>query len=214
MRTMTPTTAIAAATVAAPTVATSTVAAHTLAAQTMAPPKPAAALPAALADTRVSVLFDDGSCLLGNGMRALRAVSCLVELQVGDRVLASVSGDGLCHVLHILMRCGGDSAGLSVPGARSVALRQSRIAVHAVESIDIGSAGDASLSAAGGTLSLNGRNLFTTVSESLVEQAGHYVGKFGQYLLDVRQLLRLHGNDALLTATSDIKVDAERISMG
>lgn len=189
--------------------------------RTLNPTAAAAATPVAttapstmMVDTRVSVLFDDGSCLLCNGVRAYRAVSCLVELQVGDRVLANVSGDGLCHVLHILMRGEGESAGLSVPGARSVALRQARIALHAIETLDMGSAGEASLSAAGGTLSLNGRNLFLTVSESIVEQANHYVGKFGQYLLDVRQLLRLHGNDALLTATSDIKVDAERISMG
>ena len=174
----------------------------------------AAVAAAAIADTRIAVLFDDGSCLLGNGMRALRAVSCLVEPQVGDRVLVSVAADGLCHVLHILARSDGGSASLSVPGAASVALRQSRIALHAIERLEMGSAGEASLSAAGGTLSLNGRNLFVTVADSIVEQANHYVGRIGQYLLDVRALLRLHGNDALLTAARDIKVDAERISMG
>lgn len=197
-----------------------------------APVAPAA--PVALADTRITVLFDDGSCLLGNGMRALRAVSCLVEPQIGDRVLVSTSTDGPCHVLHILARnmCirsesahsdsahsesarnESGSARLSVPGATGMSLCQARIAVHAAESLHMGSAGDASLSAAGGTLSLNGRNLFVTVTDSIVEQASHYVGKIGQYLLDVRALLRLHGNDALFTAAHDIKVDAERISMG
>jgi Protein of unknown function (DUF3540) len=177
------------------------------------------AAPVGLADTRIAVLFDDGSCLLGNGMRALRAVSCLVEPQIGDRVLVSASTDGPCHVLHILVRnegtrSEGDSARLSVPGATGLSLCQARIAVHAAESLHMGSAGEASLSAAGGTLSLNGRNLFVTVTDSIVEQANHYVGKIGQYLLDVRALLRLHGNDALLTAAHDIKVDAERISMG
>ena len=176
---------------------------------------PAASVaPAALVDTRIALLFDDGSCLLGNGMRALRAISCLVEPQIGDRVLVSASVDGLCHVLHILARSEGDSANLSVPGVSGIALRQSHIALHAGESLHLGSAGEASLSAAGGTLSLNGRNLFVNVADSIVEQASHYVGKIGQYLLDVRALLRLHGNDALITAARDIKVDAERISMG
>ncbi|MFZ2754194.1 MAG: DUF3540 domain-containing protein [Lysobacteraceae bacterium] len=191
-------------------------------ADSIAPLAPAA--PVALADTRITVLFDDGSCLLGNGMRALRAVSCLVEPRIGDRVLVSASTDGPCHVLHILARnmCAhsesarneSGSARLSVPGATGMSLCQARIAVHAAESLHMGSAGDASLSAAGGTLSLNGRNLFVTVTDSIVEQASHYVGKIGQYLLDVRALLRLHGNDALFTAANDIKVDAERISMG
>jgi Protein of unknown function (DUF3540) len=167
-----------------------------------------------LTETRIAVLFDDGSCLLGNGMRALRALSCLLEPQVGDCVLASASNDGPCHVLHILARSEGDNARLSVPGAAGVALCQSRIALHASESLHMGSAGEASLSAAGGTLALNGRNLFVTVTDSIVEQASHYVGKIGQYLLDVRALLRLHGNDALITAAHDVKVDAERISMG
>lgn len=205
--------------------------------ESVAPVAPAASV--ALADTRITVLFDDGSCLLGNGMRALRAVSCLVEPQIGDRVLVSASTDGPCHVLHILARnmCirsesapsdsahsdsahseparnESGSARLSVPGATGMSLCQARIAVHAAESLHMGSAGDASLSAAGGTLSLNGRNLFVTVTDSIVEQASHYVGKIGQYLLDVRALLRLHGNDALFTAAHDIKVDAERISMG
>ncbi|NOT89658.1 MAG: DUF3540 domain-containing protein [Lysobacter sp.] len=147
-------------------------------------------------------------------MRALRAVSCLVEPQIGDRVLASTSIDGPCHVLHILARSESGTARVSVPDAEGMALCQSRIALHATESLHMGSAGDASLSAAGGTLSLNGRNLFVTVTDTIVEQANHYVGKIGQYLLDVRALLRLHGNDALITAAHDIKVDAERISMG
>jgi hypothetical protein len=185
---------------------------RTLNADPTAPVAPV--VPAALADTRIALLFDDGSCLLGNGMRAVRAVSCLVEPRIGDRVLASATADGLCHVLHILARNEGETAHLSVPGATAVALRQAHIALHAGESLHLGSAGEASLSAAGGTLSLNGRNLFVTVADSIVEQASHYVGKVGQYLLDVRALLRLHGNDALITAARDIKVDAERISMG
>lgn len=171
-------------------------------------------IPITITDTRIAIIFDDGSCLLGNGMRALRSVSCIVEPQVGDRVLASATTDGACHLLHILARPDGDNAILNVPGAVSVALHQSRIALHASETLHMASAGEASLSAAGGTLSLNGRNLFVTVTDSIVEQASHYVGKIGQYLLDVRALLRLHGHDALITAAQDIKVDAERISMG
>ena len=172
-----------------------------------------AAVPPALIDVRVALLLDDGSCVLDNGMRARRAISCLIEPQVGDRVLASM-GEGSGHVLHILERGEGDSASLSVPGMNTLALRQPRIGVHAHESLDMGSAGTASLSAAGGALSLNARDLFVTVRESLIAQACHYVSKFGQYLLEARELLRLHGNDALLTAARDVKVDAERISMG
>lgn len=172
-----------------------------------------AALPATLVETRIAVLFEDGSCLLGNGTRAVRAVSCLVEPQAGDRVLAS-AGEGGAHVLHILARTDGDDARLSVHGATGLSLRQGRIALHAAESLELASGVDASVSAVSGTLSLAGRNLFSTFADTIVEQASHRIGKVGQFLLEARQLLRLHGEHALITAERDVKVDAERISVG
>jgi hypothetical protein len=181
---------------------------------------PAPALPpdaagiAQLLDARIAVVFDDGSCLLGSGQRARRALSCLVEPEAGDRVLASVGGDGLCHVLHVLGRADAATVRLSAPGADAIALRQRRIALHAGESLRMGSAGDASITAAGGTLALEGRNVFMTAVDGIVEQAAHMIGKFGQYLLDASQLLRLHGEHALITAARDVKIDGERISMG
>jgi hypothetical protein len=63
-------------------------------------------------------------------------------------------------------------------------------------------------------LRLTARNLFTTVSESLVQNVRNYIGQAEQYLLDVRQVLRMHGKQASVTAEQDVKIDAERISMG
>jgi hypothetical protein len=166
-----------------------------------------------LHDLRIAVVFDDGDCLLGNGARAARAVSCLVEPLAGDRVLASAGADGRWHVLHILAREAGGAAHVSVPGADALALRQQRVSVHAVEALELACAGDASLTSAR-TLSINARTLFCTVAGTLVEQAAQYVGRMGQYLLDARELLRLHGQNALITAERDVKVDGERISMG
>lgn len=166
-----------------------------------------------LHDLRIAVVFDDGDCLLGNGARATRAVSCLVEPLAGDRVLASAGADGGWHVLHILARETGGAAHVSVPGADALVLRQQRVSLHAVEALELACAGDASLTSAR-TLSINARSLFCTVSGTLVEQAAHYVGRMGQYLLDARELLRLHGQHALITAERDVKVDGERISMG
>ncbi len=168
---------------------------------------------AELLELRVAVVFDDGDCLLGNGVRASRAVSCLVEPRAADRVLASAGADGRWHVLHILTREAGGAAQLSVQGADALALRQQRVSLHAVEALELACAGDASLTSAR-TLSINARTLFCTVAGTLVEQAAQYVGRMGQYLLDARELLRLHGQHALITAERDVKVDGERISMG
>lgn len=173
----------------------------------------AASMVAELLELRVAVVFDDGDCLLGNGVRASRAVSCLVEPRAADRVLASAGADGRWHVLHILAREAGGAAQLSVQGADALALRQQRVSLHAVEALELACAGDASLTSAR-TLSINARTLFCTVAGTLVEQAAQYVGRMGQYLLDARELLRLHGQHALITAERDVKVDGERISMG
>lgn len=174
----------------------------------------AAATGVALSEARVAMLFDDGGCLLDDGRRARRAVSCLVELQPGDRLLVAACADGEAHVLHVLGRQPGGEAALSVPGAQALALRQRRLALHAHERVDIGSAGDIAVSAAGGSLSLEGRSVFVRAVDALVQQAEHLIGRVGQYLLDARGLLRLHGEHALLTAERDVKVDADRISMG
>jgi len=76
------------------------------------------------------------------------------------------------------------------------------------------SLGDVELTAATGTVALQGRNIFATAADSLVQQSGHWIARMGHALLEAGELLRLHGKQALLTADKDIKVDAERISMG
>lgn len=167
-----------------------------------------------LCEARVLMVLDDTHCLLANGRQASRALSCLVELQAGDLVLFAQS-DAACHVLHVLERGhSADATAISAPGSNGLALRGRCVSVHALDTLDMMSAHDASLTAASGNLSLTACNLFATVSESLVQQSRHFIGKAGQYLLDVRHLLKLHSQDALITAERDIKADAERISMG
>lgn len=179
--------------------------------------KPTAlAHPCSLVETRVAMLLDNAHSLLADGRQASRALSCLVDPVAGDLVLVA-QADGGCHILHVLARDeaeGPRAVALSVPGEGGMALRARRFSLHALEEIELVSARDLSLTAATGALSLVARNLFATASESLVQQARHVVGKAGHYLLEVRHLLRLHGQDALITAERDLKADAERISMG
>lgn len=175
---------------------------------------PAVASPVVLTETRVAMVLDEAHCLLASGRQASRALSCLVEPLAGDLVLAAQSEAG-CYVLHVLAReARPEPTALSVAGASGLSLRGRRVAIHALDSLELMSARDASMTAATGNLSLTARNLFETVSESLVQQSRHFVGKAGQFLLEVRHLLKLHGQDALITAERDIKADAERISMG
>ena len=171
-------------------------------------PRPAATL----LEGRVAAVREDGTLELEEGRTARAALSCLIELQAGDRVLYSDGAERF--VLHLLARKGLESAALSVPGAERLEIRQPRIDLAAREKLTLRSLKDLEATAATGTLSLNARNLFTTVSEALVENARHHIAHIGDYALKVKELLRIHGRQGLMTAEKDLKIDAERISMG
>lgn len=163
---------------------------------------------------RVAAEIGEGRYLLADGRCARQALSCLLVPQAGDQVLLAECGADERYVLHVLAREPAGEARLSVPGAASLAIHQGRVEICAVELAALRSLRDVELTAAAGTLCLNARNLFSTVTDSIVESARHYVGRVGHYFLEAKALLRLHGAQALITAEKEVKVDAERISMG
>lgn len=165
-------------------------------------------------EAQVAVVLKQNGYLLNDGRIARQALSCLITPEVGDCVLAAAGRDGSPYIVHILQRNNLETAQLSVPGANQILLQQNQITVCASDQLALRALHDVEISAAGGVLSLNARNLFTTVHESLVQNARNYIGKAEQYLLEVKQLLRLHGQQTLITAEKDVKVDGERISMG
>ncbi|HZX30955.1 MAG TPA: DUF3540 domain-containing protein [Rhodocyclaceae bacterium] len=164
-------------------------------------------------DAAVKVLLGEDRYLLDNGRLARRAPSCLLQPQAGDRVMALAVGDET-HIVHILVRSREATAQLSVSGADTVALRQDEIQLDARRRLRLRSLGDTEVTAATGTLSLQGRNLFAHAVDSLVQQSSHWIARMGHALIEASELLRAHGRQALVTADQDIKIDAERISMG
>ena len=151
---------------------------------------------------------------LDDGRSARQAVSCLVTPQPGDRVLLVATADGECFVLHVLARADGGRATLAVPGADAVSIRQAEVDIAATRRLALRAAGDVEVTSVQGALSLNARQVFASAAESLVQTARTYVGQVEQFLVDARQFLRLHGEQAMITARQDAKIDAERISLG
>lgn len=166
------------------------------------------------AEAQIAVVLEQNGYLLDDGRIARQALSCIVTPEVGDRILAAAGRDGTPYIVHILQRTNPETAQLNIPGASQMVLQQSQVTLCATEQIALRSLRDVEISAASGVLALNARNLFTTVNESLVQNVRNYIGKAEQYLLEVKQLLRLHGKQTLITAEKDVKVDGERISMG
>jgi hypothetical protein len=175
------------------------------------PPAPS---PLNLCEAQVAVILEQHCYLLTDGRVARQAVSCLITPEVGDRVLSTVCQDDTPYILHILHRNSLELAQMSAPGIKKLALRQEQISLSATDKITLHALRDVEISAAVGVMRLNARNLFTTVNESLVQNVRNYIGKAEQYLLEVKQLMRLHGQQTLITAEKDVKVDGERISMG
>lgn len=166
-----------------------------------------------LQEAGIAMALGEGNYLLDGGRVSQAAPGCLLQPQAGDRVLVAQSARGDSYLLQVLSRSPGGDACLNVPGADAMVLRQSRITLNAGRHLALGSLGDIDLTTTG-VLRQSARNLFTTVSDSLVENVRHYVGQMDQHLLRVKKLLRLHGEQVLLTAEKDVKVDGERISMG
>jgi hypothetical protein len=171
-------------------------------------------LPLRLVEAKIIVALEQHAYLLNDGRMAHQALSCLVRPEVGDHVLTATCQNDTSYILHILQRTEPKHVQLGAPGASEMRIEQARITLNAEENIALHSLADVEVTAATGVLSLNGRNLFTTVHESLVQSVGHFIGKAEHYLLDVRQLLRMHGQQVIVTAEQDVKVDGERISMG
>ncbi|MES2127119.1 MAG: DUF3540 domain-containing protein [Pseudomonadota bacterium] len=178
------------------------------------PAPPAAALAPQWSEAGIAVALDEQRFLLDDGRMVRQALSCVLAPEVGDKVLVAACANGEVFIVHLLLRQDPALARLCVPGARELRIEQARIALQANEEIALKSLRDIEITAATGLLALNADNLYSTVNECVVQTMRQYVGRAEQYLLDVSALLRLHGQHALLLADQDVKVDAERVSLG
>jgi hypothetical protein len=167
-----------------------------------------------LSEAVIHEALGDDHWRLDDGRSARQATSCLITPQPGDRVLLVCMADESHYVLHVLARVQCHNATLTVPGADSLAIRQNRVDVAATQSIALRAACEVEITAAQGALSLCGHDVLTSAVQSLVHTARSYVGQVDRFLLDARQLLRLHGENAIVTARQDAKIDAERVSLG
>jgi hypothetical protein len=154
-----------------------------------------------------TVILDDDSC-------AAVAASCLLQPQCGDRVMVAGITDGDAFVLAILERDATRPANLEVPCAQSVTLSSRRLVLAAGECMEMQSMGDIEMTSAAGCLSINARHVTVTAMETLVQSARQYLANLDTCVVQALGLLRLHGQQAILTAEGDMKIDAERISVG
>jgi len=100
-------------------------------------------------EAEVADVLDDGSFRLADGRRARQAASCLLRPEVGDTVVMLHSASGLFITAVLLRAAAADAtARLSVPGAHTLALEQTRIELTAHHRLGLHCLGDVELSSA------------------------------------------------------------------
>lgn len=145
-----------------------------------------------------------GGFRLGDGRAAAQALSCLLVPEAGDRVLVLDTGEA-AYITHVLARSS-DSARLSAPGIALLEIVQ--------PSLRLACEGDLTLTSAQGSVAITARNFLASVAETMVQNAQHLVTHAQHCVLQAAALLRVHGRQALLTAEQDLKIDAERVTLG
>ncbi|HKQ30732.1 MAG TPA: DUF3540 domain-containing protein [Burkholderiales bacterium] len=155
----------------------------------------------------------DDTYRLDDGTLACTAASCLLRPRGGDRIVALACGREV-FITAILERGDASTAEIGVTGAPELTLAAPRVTVRASETITMQSLRDVDVTAIGGNLSLSARNVVTTAADAIIENMRHYIAHAEAFAVQVKTLLRMHSKTAVVTAEQDIKVDAERISLG
>ncbi|QDQ28506.1 DUF3540 domain-containing protein [Chitinimonas arctica] len=167
-----------------------------------------------LQEAGVALALGEGRLLLDDGGQARQALSCLVRTEPGDRVLWLAGRDGERYVLHVLARPSGSSLHIEPADGGDLTVAAVGLTLQASRQLSMTSLQDAELSAAGGRLTLAGRDVSLNVLESLLSSARNMVGRCENWLMTAKGLGRLHARQTMVTADEDIRADAERISLG
>lgn len=157
---------------------------------------------------------NDETVTLTDGRCVRMAASCLLQPQSGDRVVLIEIAAGEAFVYAILERAAARPANLHIPGAQRVTLSAPNLVLAASDSLQMCSLADIEIAAAAGVVGITAPHVTVTAVESLIQSARQCLASIGTYALQVSGLLRLHGQQAIMTAQQDIKIDAERISVG
>lgn len=164
---------------------------------------------------------------------ARRAVSCLVEPEVGDLVLLATPAAGGAYVLAVLERPGHADCRISTEGNLTFELRSGRFTVAATQGVDLVSSQAVSVvadrfeaRAREGSFLLDGVRLIAGAVDSTLERLSQTAKRVYRRVSEIEHVragqmdyaaegnLRLHGENTLLTARELVKADAKQIHLG
>ncbi|MGB1111309.1 MAG: DUF3540 domain-containing protein [Gammaproteobacteria bacterium] len=159
----------------------------------------------------------------GNVFTARRAADCLLEPEPGDRVLI-VSLGRTSYILSVLERANPAAGTISLEGDMHLLSRSGDVTLSgsAVELRgETLKATGATLESRIGTVRHTGDRV-EAIFETLIQRCRNAMrwvedtemASMGNVIQQVRKMLNLRSENAIITARKDIKVDGERIHMG
>ncbi|MFQ3234874.1 MAG: hypothetical protein ACI9C4_000427 [Paraglaciecola sp.] len=155
---------------------------------------------------------------INNQHLASRAVSCLLEPQLGDQVLYTPTHQGV-YILAIIVRSchfeGKDvTDNISVPNGQHLTLSANTVSIVGQQQVSLQSLGDISVNAVLGKVSISARDLLQTVQQTVLQSCQQLFSKAKYEDRNITELSRHHAKHQVITAEKEMKLDAQRINMG
>jgi hypothetical protein len=158
----------------------------------------------------------------GGPLAARRAVSCLVEPTTGDKVLTAVSNEQ-AYVLAVLERADGDApVTIAAPGelvlsAKRISIRTEVFDLVAEAANLVGNAFNSLFRTSkrvAGTDEMIARSTTVSAHERVSVIAGSDVHRAGVFSQSIDSAMAQSAHTAVVTAKTDIRLNAERINVG
>ncbi|TQV87448.1 DUF3540 domain-containing protein [Aliikangiella coralliicola] len=161
----------------------------------------------------ITEMLEQGRYRINACYLAQKSFGCLIEPQVSDQVLIIQQADKM-YISQIISREGGNQATLSLPQAEKVTLHAQQLNLSSIEKTQIQTQGDLELLSCGGKILTNATQIVFNAIETLVQLARNSIHRATNIDQQAEVLIRNHSQYQLVTASKDIKIDAERINMG
>lgn len=154
--------------------------------------------------------------VLNTGVVAQRATGCLIEPQQGDLVLYWQHQKD-AFITMVLKQSNLEITAvrkLSLPREQSLVINAKNIVFNVAQKLQMNVLQEINLNAAVGKINHYAQSILQTVQGSLLQLSNQYLNKSEHIDFEAKKLLKSHGEQQLITASKDLKMDADRINMG
>ena len=148
-----------------------------------------------------------------DGHQVKRSVSCLVEPEVGDKVLVMIEGEERT-VISIIGRTNRKKIELSSSLGAEIEVKANSFSLMTKKDIEFKAMGGINLSAPLGLIKNISESFMNCVQSSLVSISSTAINKTKNYQLNAEETIITRARTQSITAEKDFFIDADRINMG